>query len=901
MIRWLSRLLRGRTLDRDLDREVRAHLEMMTDDLIRSGLSPREARRQAAIALGGVEQVKEASRDARGTRLVEDWWQDTRYAVRALRRSPGFSLAAILTLALGIGANTAVWSVMDAVMFRALPVTRSDELYALRHGVPSDENQSYLFSYPGMGRMRGVLPDSVPLAGMGSIARMYAAAGGTAEPVQAQPISGNWFQLLGVGAAQGRLLNPGDDDAGTPPVAVISHGYWERQFGRDPAVVGRVIKLNGFPIPVAGVVEPGFDGLTAGIRVDVWIPLRLQPEVRFRGESSSRDSDTEKPWLPQDGIAWMRLITRTPRGALQQTESRLAGQYRAELLERNTDLSDSAGRAHRLTARLELESLAKGFSSLRSAFGDPLQVLMVGVGVVLLIACANLAGLLIARGAARSQETSVRAALGARSGRLFRQSLTESLTLALIGGLVSPIVAWWGGHALVRAASAGPQPIPLTLTLDARVLGFAAILSVVTGLFLGLAPAWRAARAAPFGSFQAGGRVAARALHRLPLGRVLVVSQIALSLVLLLAAGLFLRTLRNFLAVDAGYAAEQVLEARIDPRGAGYATEALPGLHQRLLDAVRAVPGVSSVSLSMHGLGVGAQRFGDFTRPGLDRPPEWNRQGQENYVTPEYFTTVGMVLLRGRPFTDADRLGGPRVSVVSEAFAKHFFGTLDVVGKRFGYDQPKFEIVGVVRDARINFIKQTPPRMVFHPLSQEPEEYVQSLEARVAGPVGDVARMMRFAIASVEPELPVREIVPVAELLGRGLSRERLLARLAGVFGVMALLLAAIGLYGVVSYSVAQRTNELGIRMALGAQPGKVLAMVLRDSLAMVVTGLILGVVLWLPMQGLVRSMVFGLSTRDPVTLAVAALVLGLVGFVAAAVPARRAARVDPAQALRAQ
>ena len=299
MIRWLSRLLRGRTLDRDLDREVRAHLEMMTDDLIRSGLSPREARRQAAIALGGVEQVKEASRDARGTRLVEDWWQDTRYAVRALRRSPGFSLAAILTLALGIGANTAVWSVMDAVMFRALPVTRSDELYALRHGVPSDENQSYLFSYPGMGRMRGVLPDSVPLAGMGSIARMYAAAGGTAEPVQAQPISGNWFQLLGVGAAQGRLLNPGDDDAGTPPVAVISHGYWERQFGRDPAVVGRVIKLNGFPIPVAGVVEPGFDGLTAGIRVDVWIPLRLQPEVRFRGESSSRDSDTEKPWLPR--------------------------------------------------------------------------------------------------------------------------------------------------------------------------------------------------------------------------------------------------------------------------------------------------------------------------------------------------------------------------------------------------------------------------------------------------------------------------------------------------------------------------------------------------------------------------------------------------------------------------
>jgi predicted permease len=898
---WLSRLFRGRTLDRELDRELRAHLDLMTDDLVRSGLSPAEARRRAALALGGVEQVKEASRDARGTRLVEDWWQDTRYALRALHRSPGFSLAAILTLALGIGANTAVWSVMDAVMFRALPVLRSEELYALRHGVPSDEEPSYLFSYLGMGRLRGVLPDSVPLAGMGSIARMYSSAGGRADPVQGQPISGNWFQLLGVGAARGRLMNPGDDDPSTPAVAVISHSYWSRQFDRDPAVVGRVIKLNGFPLTVAGVVEPGFDGLTAGIQVDVWVPLRIQPEIRFRGESSSRDSDTEKPWLPQDGIAWMRLMTRAPRGALQQTESRLAGQYRVELLERNTNLSDSAGRAHRLTARLELEPLPKGFSSLRSAFGDPLWVLMAGVGLVLLIACANLAGLLIARGAARSQETSLRAALGARAGRLFRQSLTESLTLALIGGLVSPVVAWWGGRALVRAASAGPQPIPLALSLDVRVLGFVAALSVLTGLLLGLVPAWRAARSVPLGSFQAGGRMAARSLHRLPMGRLLVVSQIALSLVLLAAAGLFVRTLRNFLALDTGYAAERVLEARIDPRGAGYAADALPGLHQRLLGAVSAVRGVRSVSLSMHGLGVGAQRLGGFTVPGVERPPEWNRQGQENFVTPEYFATVGMVLLKGRDFTDADREGAPRVSVVSEAFARHFFGTLDVIGKRFGYDQPKFEIVGLVRDARINFIKQTPPRMIFHPLSQEPGEYVQSLEARVDGPVEEVARMMRFAIASVDPELPVREIVPVAELLGRGLSRERLLARLAGVFGVMALLLAAVGLYGVVSYSVAQRTNELGIRMALGAQPAKVRAMVLRDSLAMVVTGLVLGVALWIPLQRLVKSMVFGLSTRDPLTLVGAVLVLGMVGVAAAWFPARRAARVDPAQALRAQ
>ena len=898
---WLSRLLRGRTLDRELDRELRAHLALMTDDLIRSGIPPEEARRQAAIALGGVEQVKEASRDARGTRIVEDWWQDTQYAVRSLRRAPGFSLAAILTLALGIGANTAVWSVMDAVMFRSLPVERSEELYALRHRAPSSDDPSYLFSYPGMGRFRGVLPDSGPIAGMGSIVRMYVAAAGQAEPMEAQLVSGNWFQMLGVGAARGRLLNPGDDDAGSPPVAVLSHAYWDRQFGRDPAIVGSVIRLNGFPLAVAGVAEPGFDGLTVGQQVDLWIPLRLQHEVRYSGGAWSRDANTDEPWLPQDGIAWLTLVTRTPAESFQQTEARLAAQYRAELLERNSDTSDAAGRARRLRAQLVLEPLAKGFSPLRQAFADPLQALMAGVGLVLLIACANLAGLLIARGAARSQEASVRAALGARAGRLFRQSLTESLTLALIGGVASLLVAWWGGHALVRAASAGPRPIPLALALDARVLGFAALLSVVTGLLLGLAPAWRAARAVPFGSFQAGGRIAARSLHRLPLGRVLVVSQIALSLVLLAAAGLFVRTLRNFLAVDTGYAAEQVLEARIDARGAGYAMEALPGLYQRLLDAVGAVPGVSSVSLSMHGLGVGAQRISEFTVPGVDRPPDFKRQGQENFITPGYFATVGMVLLRGREFTATDRLGGPKVTVVSEAFAKHFFGTLDVIGKRFGYDQPQFEIVGVVRDVRVNSIKQTPPRMLFRPLSQEPSEYVQSVEARVDGPVEDVTRMIRFAIASVDPNLPVREVVPVAELLGRGLSRERLLARLAGVFGVMALLLAAIGLYGVVAYSVTQRTNELGIRLALGARPRAVWLMVLRDSLAMVLAGLALGILLWLPLQGLVRSMVFGLSTRDPLTLAAAALVLGLVGAAAASFPARRAARVDPAQALRAQ
>lgn len=897
---WLGRLFRKRALDRDLDRELHAHLALLTDDLMRSGLSREEANRRARITLGGIEQVKEASRDARGTRFIEDWWQDTRYALRALRRAPGFSAAAILTLAVGIGANTAVWSVLDALVLRALPVERSDELYALRHGDPSDEDPNYIFSLPRMGRFQGALPDSVRIGAMSSIARLYAAADGPAQPVEAQLVSGNWFQVLGVGAARGRVLGTGDDgEVGAHPVAVLSDAYWARQFGRSPAAVGSTIRLNGAPLTVVGVAEPEFGGLTIGNPVDLWVPLAMQPQVRFTGNAATRgNADTEKPWPPQDDINWLTLITRAPPGVREAAELRLANQYRAELLEETAQM-DSATRAHRLREQLALEPLAKGFSPLRAQFGHPLKVLLGGVGLVLLIACANLASLLLARSATRSQEVAVRVSLGARPGRLLRQVLTESMTLSLLGGLASLAVAWWGGTALLRASSATGSRIPLALALDVRLLVFAFLLSVITGLLFGLAPALRTARTAPFGSFKTGGRVAERSLHRLPLGRLLVMAQIALSLVLIAGASLFVRTLRNYLQIDTGFPRESLVAARIDTRSAGYAHEQLPALYQRLQDAVAAVPGVRSVGLTMYGIAGGVARTSGMQVPGQTRPPDWDRSAQENFVTAGYFATVGIVLLRGREFTAADVVGGPKVAVVSQAMAKHFFGTEDVLGKRFGYGDPEFEIVGVIRDVRVNGLKGRPRRLVFRPLAQEPAEYIQSIEARVAGPPADVARPIRAAIAAVDPNLPLREVVSLSDLMERGLSRELLLARLAGVFSGLALLLAAIGLYGVVAYSVSQRTNEMGIRLALGAMPSKVWRMILRDSLGMVAVGLALGIALWVPLQGLVRNLVFGLSPRDPMTLLFAVAVLAAVGVMAASLPAWRAARVDPARALR--
>src|ERR1043166_1190080 len=486
-MRRLLRLLRRRALDRDLDRELRAHLDLMTDDLIRSGLSPAEAGRQARLALGGVEQGKEAPRDARGTRFLEDFVRDVFYALRSLRRSPGFTVAAMLTLAVGIGANTAVWSVLDALVWRALPLEKSHELYALRHGAPSDEDPSYLFSYPRMGRPPAALPAPVRLAAMSSLGGLYLATGERSEPVLAQMVSGNWFQLLGVGASRGRDLSEGDDnEAEARPVVVLSDAAWARLFGRDPRVVGSVLRLNGGLVTVAGIAEPGFEGLTVGQPVDLWTPLWLQHQVRFISNFGARDADPEQPWLPQDGMSWLTLVTRAPAGVREQAAATLATRYRAELLEEYAQ-ADSAKRIRGLRDRLQVEPLARGFSPLRTQFGDPLLVLMVSVGLVLLIACANLASLLIARGAARGQEVAVRVALGARPGRLFRQGLTESLTLAALGAVVSPLVAWLGGLGLLRAASSGARPIPLALALDLRVLGFAFLLAPAAGVLVGMA------------------------------------------------------------------------------------------------------------------------------------------------------------------------------------------------------------------------------------------------------------------------------------------------------------------------------------------------------------------------------------------------------------------------------
>lgn len=899
---WLNRLLRRDALETDLDREVQFHLDAAVADHVRAGVSPEEARRRARLDFGGPEQIKEQARDARGTRWAEDFLHDARFAVRGMRRSPAFATAAILTIAIGVGANTAVWSIMDALMRRALPIEKPEELVAIRR-VGLGENE-YLVSHPLMKQMQRELGAGAELAAMGSISRVYATTGERPEGILALAVSGNFFDLLGVRPQRGRLLGPGDDEVlGASPVVVISDAFWERRFGRDPSTVGSTIRVNGFPVTIVGIAQPGFGGLTIGQPVDLWAPLAMHHALRIRGSNRNSNGDNEQPWVPQREISWLTLVTRADESARARITQAINLPWRADQVIEYAG-RDSATRAFAMKERLALEPIPRGFSSLRTAFRDPLRALLAGVALILLITCANLAGLVLARGESRGHEMAIRASLGAMSGRLARQMTAESLTLALIGGAVGILMAHWMIGALLSLGSSGTDAIPLDARLNGPVLLFAFALTALAGLVVGLAPALRVRSLQLYGAFKTGGRVSSGS-HRLPLGRVLVAAQIALALILVTSASVFARTFANFISVDAGFTRESVVTARVDVRAAGYTPEQLPGEYRRLLDAATGTPGVQSASLASFGIANGGRRTSGFAVPGRQIAPGQN-VAQENAVSPGFFRTTGITLLRGRDFTTADDAGRPGVAIVSESFAKHFFGTADAVGRRFGYgdgtSEPEdvVDVVGVVRDARFNGLKEAEPRIVYHPLAQSPTEYVQSIDVRVAGRPEPVIAALRTALAQADRNLPVRSVTTVGELVERGLNREKLVARLASSFGILALLLAAIGLYGVISYSVARRTNEMGVRLALGASPQGVSWLVLRDSLSLVVLGLVAGVVLWFPVLGLTRSLLYGVSPHDPALLGMSVGVLVIVGVLAGMVPAWRAARIDPIEAIRA-
>ena len=838
---------------------------------------------------------------------------DLRYAFRVLGKDPGFTAVAVLTLALGIGANTAVFTLINALMLRSLPVDRPQQLYFLGadnwSGSYSGETPTgplSEFSYRFYKELRARNADSfedLAAASSPEVALRVGELSSGALPRRAEGalVTGNYFRVLGIHAVIGRTLIPDDDREDDPrAVAVVSYHYWTQNLGRDPDVVGKSQEIDRMPFTVVGVAPADFFGVKLTTHPpDFWLPLGWQPQAMAE---PSRLKSVDDYWLDVFG----RL---KPGAQPSQVQAAITGQVQQMLTARRGSEISPESKRRIQQAYVQLVPGARGLSGLRERFSRRLQVLSLLVVLVLMIACLNTANLLLARAASRQREIAVRLAVGAGRARLVRQLLTESVLLAGLGGLAGLLLAFWGTHLLSLLVFGGAATLPFSLTPDARVLGFTLLVSLLTGIAFGLAPALRFARLDLNSSLKEGGRSAATpAAHigRFASGKLLVSGQVMVSLGLLVVAGLFVRSLRKLERQDLGFSPEHVLVCELDIGAAGYKPEQLPGLYERLLDRVRALPGVRSAALADASVLGGSIRTSNISIEGYAAKPEEGMNAERKTVSEGYFETDGMALLAGRSITRDDTKDSPRAAVINEAFARRYSPRQNPLGRHFSFGSPfsppGMEIVGVVANAKVDSLSDLKaPPMAFIPVNQElePGEYADDLELRVAGDPKSAGQDVRRAVADIDPNIMVASVRPLRDLVESDTHDARLIAQLASFFGLLALLLAAIGLYGVMAYSVLRRTGEIGVRVALGADPRNVFGMVLRESLLVVVTGVLLGVPVALGCGSLVASQLFGLSPRDPVTLGGAALLLLAASAVASYVPARRATEVDPMVALR--
>jgi predicted permease len=888
-------LVRRRRLERELDEELRVHLAIDREDRIDRGETPQLAEQDARRALGNELMIKEVTREMWGWTSFERIWRDLVYALRQLKRSPGFASVAILSLALGIGANSAIFSVLNSLLFKALPVAAPQELFGLQ--VQARARVPQRFSYPMFLRLRDTPSGALGMAAMvrPNQAQTTLETGAASQMVSYQMVSGEYFSLLGLSPALGRLLTPADNQiVGGHPLAVISHGYWQRAFAGSSGVIGQSIRLNGTRFTIIGVAPENFRGVWIESPTDIWIPLMMQANIRYAEHYSAQDdSDTEKPWIPQESVEWLDLVVRARPGSMPAVRDALTARYQNSMQVLFGTLP-AEKRGYFLERTLSLNPLAHGFSNVRGRFTSPLIAMMVMVGLVLLIACANTANLLMARAESRRREIAVRLSIGASRGRLMHQLLTESFLLVGIAAALGLLLAQWASERLVRMALGvlESRPTPLLTGVDWHVLGFTIALSVATGLLFGLSPAFRATKM----DLGAAAKQRRPGRFRLSGAKLLVSLQVALSLVVVFGAALFVRSLRNLANVELGFDREHVLTVWIDPRIAGYDVARLPPLYQQLVERTESIPGVRSAAVSMCALAVECLSIdGDIKISGYQPARGEDVRLQYSVVGPDYFSTVGMRLSRGRDFQPSD--SGKRYAVVNEAMVRRYIGSRDPLGLQFG-DHMQSEIIGVVRDARVNRVREEPLPMAYYPFRGNPV-YANSLEVRAVGDPNSIAAGVRKAVNDVAPDLPVELITPLALQVDRSLNPERMGSVVTSAFGILALGLACFGLYGVMSYAVSRRTSEIGVRMALGARPKNVLWAVLREALGLVALGLAVGIPIVIFASRSVSALLYGLAPNDLATLVATMLVLIVVGVFAALWPALRASRVSPLAALR--
>jgi predicted permease len=1010
---------RKRMLD-ELEQDIREHIEMETQDNIARGMSPEEARYAALRKFGNLTRVQEDAREVWSFVWLEQVWQDVRFGLRMLRKSPVFTAVAVLTLACGIGANTAIFSLIDAALLRSLPVENPAQLVLLKWSARKAPNIHGLMSsgdcpmdMGGGGLNPNGCSFSEPMyneiarahifsgtAAFANTGRLDLTGNGPASVINGQLVSGDFFHTMGIKAAVGRLLDASDDTPAAAPVTVLNYGYWQSAFGGSREVIGRTIDLNAVPFSIVGVAERRFTGITPGSDYDVWVPLSNQQKINpQKGMDALGGQDRQH----DVGFWWLTIVGRLKPGtSVLQAQAMVSGMFRNEVqhgavllfpggkmgalpipreggpsIAANGSASASvplgpgnaaiqmhgegaggpiaqpagngktqstmdaplqavlpaAEGAHAneteapsapktpATAddnpQVTLVSAQSGLSGPRTRYSDPLYVLMLAVGIILLIACANVTGLLLARAAARQKEMAVRSALGAGRARIVRQLLTESVMLSVLGGLLGILFAYWGAHTIISFLSSNQAwPLGFATGVDLRVLGFTVAISLLTGILFGVAPAFRSARVdltptlkegegSSAGSGQSGGRWFSA-------GNMLVVAQVALAVVVLVGAGLLVRTLQNLRSVDLGFDAHNILIFGIDPTLAGYKAAQADNLYRDLQGRLAETPGVKSASYSMMPLLSNGLMITMFHWPGT--PEDQTAESDILEVGPNFFETLHIPFLAGRGFSGSDfelaaansgdkPTSAPTPVIVNQSFVQKYLGKENPIGKPFGESAagpfgaatPGYEIVGVARDAKYNDLRRE-----IHPMVYSPQHAGgATFELRTAADPQALLPAVREVVGQVNGNLPLFNVTTQSEQIDRLLFQERLVARLAGFFGVLALVLACMGLYGLLSYEVSRRTREIGIRIALGAQPEKVLKLMLRQGIALAMVGAAVGIGVALGVTRYLGSMLFRVRASDPWTMSAVAVLLALVALAACYIPARRATRVDPIVALR--
>ena len=898
LTRRLSMVVHRRQFDADLEEEMRLHLELRKQERIESGVTAEDARAAARRRFGNPTVLREKSHTAWGWEWLEELVQDVNYGAWAMLRSPGITLVALLSLALGIGANTAIFSLMDTVMLKSLPVKDPARLVLFGNGLdqgisdgfPNPWLYSYHF-YREMQKKNQVFSDVAAAFSMTDRAHGSVEGRNDAEPMNIQLVSGTYFPMLGVEAMIGRALTDEDDRTkGGHPVAVVSHAWWARSLARDPSVLGKKLTIGSTVFTIVGVAPPEFFGTRVGEAADIWIPLSMQKEIPpgWDGYSDNMFESLHLMARMKPGVS-MAEANSNANLLFQQI---LRGFSGAPLTEENLRKLDKT--------RVELNSMATGFSRLRWEFSEPLKIMMTVVGLVLLIACANIANLLLARSTARARELAVRQALGARRSRLIRQLLTESLVLAFAGGALGIAFASGASHLLVRMVSDGRDALQLNVPIDMRLLLFTLGVTLATAALFGTIPAFRATRLNLTDSLK-DGRSQPSASAKGPLAKTLVISQVALSLVLLVAAGLFVRSLMNLTNVDTGFNKENVIRLRVDASSAGYKEDVrLTGIYRQIEGRASSLPGVRAASFSIFTFNEGTWNNGIWVQGYLSGHRETSVH--HNAVGTGYFAAMGIPLLAGRTFGPQDTATSQQVAVIGETMARTLFPSGSPIGRHYGRGGPQnagdIEVIGVVEDVKYNSLEEDPQPGDYLPYTQN-VRYLNDFEVRHTGDSAVVVAAIRQAIHDVDRTLPISDVMTLHEQVARSTTNQRLVAQLSTFFGLLAVFLSCIGIYGLMSYVVTRRTNEIGIRMALGAERSQVLWLVMRESLWLVALGIAIGVPVALAGNRLVKSMLFGLQASDPVSLLAGVAVLLVVAGLAGYLPARRASLVDPMVSLR--